>query len=86
MKNTAHREQQPDGDDHPGGDPTHRLPRPHQPSRLLAALVEDGGRDQPDHQRHPERDEDQVVQIADDGDRVGDQIDRAERIGQPRQP
>ena len=48
--------------------------------RLVTALREDLLRDQPDDEHDPERNEDQVVEIPQDGDEIGDQVDRGEGV------
>src|SRR6478672_7373624 len=50
-----------------------------------AMLSEDVGRYQPHRQQDAERDDDQVVEVADDRDEVWDEVDGRERVGGDRE-
>src|SRR5438093_10591750 len=53
-----------------------------EPARCFRPMLgEDGGRNEPNRQREPERNENEIVEMADHGDEVRDEIDRAQRIG-----
>ncbi len=57
-----------------------RVARPTISFRLPAALREDFLGDQPDDEHDPQRDDDQVVQVPQNGDEIRDQVDRGEGI------
>lgn len=47
---------------------------------LEAAVVEDGGRDEPQNEGDAEGQEDDVVEVAEEGDEIGDEVDGAEGV------
>lgn len=76
----AYGEHDPDKHDDPGGEPVPGLAGRHDSRSLLATLGHDLGGDDLEEEGDAQRDEDQVVQVAEDGDEVGDEVDRAERV------
>lgn len=71
----------PDGDHHGGAEPA-GWPRLQQQLRSPGPVFrENGGGDQPNRERETQGNEQQVVEIADDGNEVGDEVDGAQRVG-----
>ncbi len=78
---TNRREGEPDGDDRPGRNPARGFPLFRERLRANSALREQGWRDQSAHGKNAQRHDDEVVQVSEDGDEIGNEIDRTEGVG-----
>src|SRR3712207_3063672 len=74
------RQGEPDGDHNDGCHPVCRLLFVRSTPCLFAALGQDGFRDHAYRQGYAEGDQEQVIQVPEYGDRVGDQVYGAESI------
>ena len=75
------RQSHPHSHDHPGGDPGAALDLGHLDARLGAGVGHHGRWDVAEREGQGGGDQDEVVELAEERDEVGDQVDRAERVG-----
>ena len=77
---TRNGDHDPEGHNDPGGDPVHGFASYHGNDGLFAAPGRDLGRNDLEEKGDSQRDENQVVRVAEDGDEVRAEVNRAERV------